>query len=55
MFHVDKEQIPELCCNTVQGFFFSFIVAKHPLEIYVNSCRISAIKNLIFIPPFDKI
>ena len=29
--HVDKERIPELCCSTVRGFFFSFIVAKHLL------------------------
>jgi hypothetical protein len=29
--HADKKQIPKPCCSTVWGFFFSFIVAKHPL------------------------
>ena len=28
---LDKERIPQPCCNTVEGFFFTFIVAKHPL------------------------
>ena len=26
-----QEWIPKPCCSTVWGFFFSFIVAKHPL------------------------
>jgi len=27
----EQRRIPEPCCTTVRGFFFSFIVAKHPL------------------------
>ena len=27
----EQRRIPGLCCTTVRGFFFSFIVAKHPL------------------------
>lgn len=30
-FHAGKERNPRPCCTTVEGFFFSFIVAKHPL------------------------
>jgi hypothetical protein len=29
--NVDERRIPQPYCNTVEGFFFSFIVAKHPL------------------------
>lgn len=39
IFHAGKERSPQPCCSTVEGFFFSFIVAKHPLGYLLSlSC-----------------
>lgn len=31
LFHVQEEQIPQLCGYTVGGFFFSFMNETYPL------------------------
>ena len=40
--HLDKERIPEPCCSTVRGFFFSFILAKHPVGYLLSLSFLSS-------------
>jgi hypothetical protein len=34
--HEDKERIPQPCCTTVGGFFFSFYSGKAPTRLLVT-------------------
>lgn len=40
--HMYKERIPQLYPNTVEGFFFSFVVAKHPLGYLLSLSLLSS-------------
>ena len=40
--HMYKERIPQLYASTVEGFFFSFIVAKHPLGYLLSLSLLSS-------------
>ena len=35
-FHKNKERIPQPCCSTVGGFFFSFYGGKAPTRLFVT-------------------
>ena len=36
LVHEDKERIPQPCCSTVGGFFFSFYSGKAPTRLFVT-------------------